>query len=91
MVKSIKVSVKEYRAMKESSGLKIPPPAWRQPDGVLVACEEKLAVLNENLAEIQDICQEALEDGVLMGCDEQQLRDYLHSLVAALTNPYSSD
>lgn len=77
--------------MKQSNRLKTPPPVWRQPDGSLVACEEKLAVLNENLEEIQDICQEALEDGILMGCDEQQLRDYLHSLVAALTNPYSSD
>ncbi len=77
--------------MKQSKALKVPPPVWRQPDGALVSCEEKLKVLNENLEEIQDICQEALEDGVLMGCDEQQLRDYLHGLVNALTNPYRND
>ena len=77
--------------MKQPNGLKVPPPVWRQPDGALVSCKEKLEVLNENLEEIQDICQDALEDGVLMGCDEQQLRDYLHSLVTALTNPYRND
>ncbi len=77
--------------MKQSNSLKGPPPVWRQPDGALVSCEEKLEVLNENLEEIQGICQEALEDGVLMGCDEQQLRDYLHGLVNALINPYRND
>src|SRR2546426_5937632 len=32
------------------------------------------SVLRENLEEIQQICQDALEDAVLMGCDESQFR-----------------
>ena len=87
----MKQSPMKQSPMKQSNSLKVPPPVWRQPDGALVSCKEKLEVLNENLEEIQDICQEALEDGILMGCDEQQLRDYLHSLVKALTNPYRND
>ena len=39
---------------------------WRQLDGRPVSCEEKLAMLNENLDEIPEYCQEALEDALLM-------------------------
>ncbi len=44
---------------------------WLQPDGTPVSCEEKLKVLNENLDEIRQYCQEAFTDAVLMGCDEE--------------------
>src|SRR5438309_1711052 len=45
-------------------------PVWRQPDGSPVSCLEKIKVLNENLAEIEQMAQDALEDAILMGCDE---------------------
>ena len=61
---------------------------WRQPDGELVSCQEKLVVLRENLEEIRQECQDALEDAVLMGCDEAQLRDVLQGLISGLENPY---
>lgn len=61
---------------------------WRQPDGELVSCEEKLLVLHENLEEIRQECQDALEDAVLMGCDEAQVRDVLESLIRSIENPY---
>ena len=64
------------------------PPVWRQPDGEVVSCREKIKVLNENLEEIRDLAQDALEDAVLMGCDETQLRATLHGLVELLDNPY---
>ena len=63
-------------------------PTWRQPDGEPVSCVEKIKVLNENLTEIQELAQDALEDGILMGCDEAQLRDVLHGLIDRLENPY---
>ena len=63
-------------------------PAWRQPDGSPVSCVEKIKVLNENLAEIEQMAQDALEDAILMGCDEGQVRGVLHRLVDALANPY---
>lgn len=67
------------------------PPRWLQPNGEPVACVEKLKVLRENLLEIHQTCQDALEDAVLMGCDEQQFREVLRELVAALENPYARD
>jgi hypothetical protein len=63
-------------------------PAWRQPDGKPVSCVEKIKVLNENLTEIQQMAQDALEDAILMGCDETQVRDVLRGLVESLDNPY---
>lgn len=61
---------------------------WRQPDGDLVSCEEKLVVLRENLDEIRQECQDALEDAVLMGCDEKQVREVLEQIVRDIVNPY---
>ena len=63
-------------------------PVWRQPDGSPVSCREKIKVLNENLSEIEQMAQDALEDAILMGCDEAQFRAVLHELVDGLANPY---
>lgn len=63
---------------------------WRSPTGEVVACVEKNKVLRENLSEIHQICQDALEDAVLMGCDETQFRTVLADLVSSLHNPYPS-
>lgn len=61
---------------------------WRSPKGDVVACVESNKVLQENLAEIRQVCQDALEDALLMGCDEQQFRAVLAELIASLENPY---
>ncbi len=63
-------------------------PIWRTPEGEPVSCVEKIKVLNENLAELRALAQDALEDGVLMGCDERQVREVLGAIVAGLVNPY---
>ena len=49
---------------------------------------EKVKVLNQNLIEIRQLAQDALEDAVLMGCDEAQIRAVFNDLVAKLENPY---
>ena len=66
-------------------------PVWRQPDGSPVSCVEKLKVLNENYEELRQIAQDALEDALIMGCSEQQVREALHQLVDELLNPYPAD
>src|SRR5258708_1879532 len=66
----------------------IPDTVWRSPAGEVVSCVEKLKVLRENLEEIQQICQDALEDAVLMGCDERQFKQILGRLVQQIENPY---
>jgi len=63
-------------------------PRWLTPEGEPVSCLDKIKVLNENLTEIQEMAQEALEDAILMGCDEAQFRAVLEQLARGLVNPY---
>jgi hypothetical protein len=65
-------------------------PTWKQPDGQPVGCRDKIKVLNENLEEIREMAQDALEDAILMGCDERQVRQVLHELMDGLENPYGN-
>ncbi len=64
------------------------PEMWRQPDGEAMDCDDSVKVLRENLTEIRDICQDALEDAVLMDVAEAQFREVLHALIEGLNNPY---
>jgi len=66
------------------------PPVWRHEDGTPVSCLEKIKVLNENYTELQQTAQDALEDALLIGCNETQVRQALHELVDALVNPYQA-
>jgi hypothetical protein len=61
---------------------------WRLSDGSPVACDEKIKVLNDNLAELEQVCRDAFEDALLMGCDEQQIREAFAAVVQSLGNPY---
>ena len=63
-------------------------PKWFSDDGSPVSCTEKIKVMNQNKAELYQAAQDAFEDALLMGCSEQQLRDYLQQLVAGVENPY---
>ena len=60
---------------------------WYSPTGKVIACVEKNKVLKENLEEIRQTCQDALEDALLMGCDEQQFLAILTELINSLNNP----
>lgn len=64
------------------------PPVWVAPDGAALSCRDKIKVLNENLEEIREMAQDALEDAILMGADETQARETFAALVASLVNPY---
>ena len=66
----------------------LPNVVWRSPEGEVVACVEKIKVLRENLKEIQQMAQDALEDAVLMGCTEEQFRTVMKQLADTLQNPY---
>ncbi len=61
---------------------------WRSPTGDVIACVEKNKVLQENLVEIRQVCQDAFEDAVLMGCDEQQIRAVFIELMNNLESAY---
>jgi hypothetical protein len=67
----------------------IPPPPGQWPglDGNSVGCREKLKMLAENYAEVAQVLQDAFEDAVLMGVEEQAMRQILADVVAGLVSP----
>ncbi|MDR3538552.1 MAG: hypothetical protein P4L71_18800 [Acetobacteraceae bacterium] len=67
----------------------IPPPPTKWPglDGNAVGCREKLRMLAENHAEVAQVLQDAFEDAILMGVDEQAIRDVLTGMIAGLESP----
>ena len=82
------MSTKSTSRSARPKGAAAKPPVWRQSDGAPVSCLEKIKVLNENYAELQQIAQDAFEDALLIGCSEEQVRSVLRDLVDGLTNPY---
>ena len=71
--------------------MKKPLPTWLRDDKTIVACTEKIKVMQENFEEIQQVAQDALEDGLLMEVSETQMREALHKLVDDLLNPYQKN
>jgi hypothetical protein len=68
-----------------------PLPTWVRDDKSVVACTEKIKVMQENFEEIQQIMQDAFEDGLLMEVNEAQMRETLRQLIDALINPYQKN
>jgi len=64
-----------------------PPTRWPGADGAPISCREKLRTLEENHLEAAQVLQDAFEDAVLMGVDEQAMREILAGLVAGLRSP----
>jgi hypothetical protein len=62
-------------------------PQWQAPDGTPIACRDKLEILNENYEELRHVMQDAFEDAVLMGVDEQQIRGAIEALTKTLKSP----
>lgn len=63
-------------------------PVWLDDKKQPVSCTEKVKVLNENYRELRQMLQDAIEDGVLMGCSEAQLRAVLAELAATVETHY---
>jgi len=61
---------------------------WFDEAGEPVSCVEKLKVLAETLEELRQSARDTLEDAILMGCAEMQVREVLRRLVEELENPY---
>lgn len=63
-------------------------PTWYTDSGDVVSCKEKIKVMTQNMSELYQTAQDAFEDALLMGCNENQLREYLNMLINNLENPY---
>ena len=68
----------------DSNDKKITPPKWLKPDGSPVSCTEKVMVLNENYDDLAVTIKDVLEDALVLGCSEEQVRASLHALIDAV-------
>jgi DNA-binding transcriptional regulator YhcF (GntR family) len=68
----------------DSNDKKMTPPRWLKPDGSPVSCTEKVMVLNENYEELSKAIKDALEDALVLGCSEEQVRASFHALIDAV-------
>ncbi len=60
------------------------PAQWIGRDGMPMTCDEKISLLNDNLQEIHELCQQAFEEAMHMGCSEEFLRIVLQDMVMSL-------
>lgn len=67
-----------------------PEKPWRTTDGSIIACTEKLKVMRENFVELRQAALDVLEDAVLMGCDEKQVKEALFHLIQSLSTDYKA-
>ena len=56
---------------------------WKTKTKEIISCDEKLKILNENLVEIENLCQGAMDDAILMGCDE---KDFKSKVIEVIKN-----
>ena len=58
---------------------------WIDKEKKIISCIETNKVLNENFLEVYNVLQSALDDGILMGCDEEDFKKKLKRLVNDLS------
>jgi hypothetical protein len=63
------------------------PTIWPGLDGNAVGCREKLKMLAENYQEVAQVLRDAFDDAILMGVEEQAMRQVLAAIVAGLDSP----
>lgn len=54
---------------------------WHTVRGETLTCNEKIAVLEKNMAELEQLCRDALDDALLMGCSCNSAKAALHNLI----------
>ena len=65
-----------------------PPTHWYRLDGTVVACTEKVKVLEENWHDVRAQLQDALDDAILMGCTVAQVKAEYKRLIDELQSDY---
>ena len=57
---------------------------WIDKNNKIISCEETNKVLNENYIEISSVLQNAFDDAILIGCDENDFKKKIMKLMNSL-------
>lgn len=61
---------------------------WLDTSNRIISCKEKNKIMRENMVEFQQNSQDILEDAVLMGCQAQQVKHCMLTIIESLLIPY---
>ena len=61
---------------------------WLYADGEVISCTEKVKVLEENIEEIEQIVQDAVDDAVIMGHDLESYKIILIELINSIESDF---
>lgn len=61
---------------------------WKYSNGNTISCTQELEMLNENYAELKQTLQDALDDAVLIGCSENEIKQIFVNLTKSLISTY---
>ena len=56
-------------------------PVWKREDKSIVSCTEKIKVMKEKFDEINQLMQDAFEDGLLMEVSEEQMKTVFEEII----------
>ena len=57
---------------------------WYNKDNKIISWDETNKVLNENYEELKNLIQNIYDDAILIGCDEEDFKNKIESLVRNL-------
>ncbi len=57
---------------------------WIDKNNKIISCEETNKVLNENFIEVTSVLQNAFDDAILIGCDEDDFKKKIIKLINGL-------
>ena len=59
---------------------KIYPDFWKATDNSKISCKEKIAILNNNVIELQNLINQIYDEAILMGVDKEQIKKVINNL-----------
>ena len=62
------------------------PKYWLGKDKKKISCKEKINILNENINELQEVISDIYDEAILIGIDEDQLKDILLKIIKNTKN-----
>ena len=63
---------------------KLYPDFWKTRNNSKISCKEKIAILNNNVIELQNLINQIYDEAILMGVDNKQIKKVINNLAINL-------
>ncbi len=55
---------------------------WYDKNDEIISCDETNKVLNENYVEVKTVVQNCVDDAIILGCTENEIKNKLSELIS---------